>query len=389
MPRMSPEFSCLAPLQRMMLWDSLAANHAGCHVEQVDIVLARGLSTERVLAAWERTIVRTDALRTAFVMVNNMPAGVEQVASGLALIVEKCVPRCWESWLEADRLRPLPFSIEVPWRASWWPEAGRFIWTFHHALLDGRSIARIVRQFLNCLESGDAEPLAISKWREPSSEMIARAGQLFRNWLPSGNREISPDRSTEASASRSLGDESALRLKSVAAKLGVTAATLVTWCWGQALTAAMATDTVWIEQVRAGEPQPGTAGFTMLTLPIVIQRDRGGEMNQQLKNFRGQLLELREIEAVSPDDFPPGDFPDMDGPGTSVIMVEHGTLQHLVGVSALVESLVLHESKGETLIATAYLLPDLSLKVEGPGRQELLDRWISVLQRVMDATEQP
>jgi hypothetical protein len=141
-------------------------------------------------------------------------------------------------------------------------------------------------------------------------------------------------------------------------------------------------DSVWVEQLRAGAPQAGTAGFTMNLLPILIRRSEGNP-GKELREFRARLLALRDIEAVSPENFPPGVFPDMTGPASSVIMVERGTLRQQVGEVAsgeLIESLVLHERVGETLMATAYLLPDLKLEVEGPGRRDLLERWIRVLE---------
>jgi hypothetical protein len=45
-----------------------------------------------------------------------------------------------------------------------------------------------------------------------------------------------------------------------------------------------------------------------------------------------------------------------------------------------VESIQLHENRGESLMATAHILPDLRLEVEGPGRHGLLGAWIRVLE---------
>jgi hypothetical protein len=64
-----------------------------------------------------------------------------------------------------------------------------------------------------------------------------------------------------------------------------------------------------------------------------------------------------------------------------MIMVERGTLRHMAG-GELVESLVLHEAKGKALMATAHVLPDLRLEVEGPGRHDLLRGWVRVLERL-------
>ena len=129
---------CLAPLQRLMLQDSLAAKGAGLHVEQVEIIFSREIPGEHVISAWQETVSRTEALRITFV----------NGASEMAFIkpadfpkVEAEIPESWQDWLETDRALPLLTPDDVPWRAVYWPLAGRFIWTFHHALLDGRSIA--------------------------------------------------------------------------------------------------------------------------------------------------------------------------------------------------------------------------------------------------------
>lgn len=376
----SDPFPGLAPLQRVMLWDSFAGGGAGHHVEQVEIVLSSGINGARVVAAWKETIARTAALRTAFLTINGMPVGLESVEPGNLLDQAQPVPLSWESWLASDRLRPLLVPHEVPWRAVYWPDERRFIWTFHHALLDGRSIARILRGFLARVNGRAAEDLALSEWCEPSPEMVARAQRMFLEMaeVPESAALGTPP-GPDGQAVRSLGVDFAARLESLAAAIEVTAATILTWAWGQALAEISGRAAVRVEQVRAGAPQPGSAGFTMNTLPVVIHRAAAGEAAKSLRELRAQLLALREIEAVSADDFPPGVFPNMDGPGSSVIMIERGTLGYRVGAPDLVESLVLHEGKGETLMATAHLLPDLRLEVEGPHRHALLAAWISML----------
>jgi hypothetical protein len=370
----------LAPLQRVMLRDTLAGGAAGHHVEQVEMVLAPGLTAERVAAAWSATVARTEALRIAFLTNIGIPVGWEFVEPGNVLDLGRAVPSSWESWLEIDRRRPLLVPREVPWRAVYWHGARRFIWTFHHALLDGRSIARVLRGFLERLDSGEPGDLAISDWSEPSPEMVALAGKMFLDLpeIPTPAVAGFPP-GPDGLAVRCLGLDATMRLESRAAALEVTAATILTWAWGQALAEALGIGAVLVEQVRAGAPRPRSAGFTMNTLPVAICLAGGDGVENNLRDLRARLLALREIESVSPDNFPPGGHPNLDGPWSSVIMVERGTLHHAVGASDLMESLVLHEAKGETLMATAYLLPDLRLEVEGPGRHHLLDAWIEAL----------
>ena len=85
-----------------------------------------------------------------------------------------------------------------------------------------------------------------------------------------------------------------------------TTGTLLIWAWGQALVEAAGTDAVIVEQVRAGAPQHGAAGFTMLTLPVLIPRASDGAVENALRDFRRHFLALRSIEGVSPPIFRPG-----------------------------------------------------------------------------------
>lgn len=376
----------LAPLQRVMLGDSLADPGAGHHVEQVDMVFSAGAWRERVPAAWKETVARTEVLRTAFLIHEGIASGVDAVEPRMILNHGQSPPPSWEEWLAADRCQPLLAPHEVPWRATYWPHTGRFIWTFHHALLDGRSIAAVLRGLFARVGGRSAVNLALSQWNAPSPASITRAGDIFqenfqRPQMATRRQEL--ENAESGQALKFLGADFRLRLESLAERISITAATALTWSWGQAVAEIFALDVVVVEQVRCGAPQPGTAGFTMHTLPVTIHRAVSGGEEESLREFRSRLLDLRVIECVSPEDFPPGVFPNLDQAGSSVIMVEHGTLRELADAGEMLESLDLHESKGETLMATAHILPDLRLQVEGPGRHDFLDAWIAMLERLV------
>ncbi len=365
----------LAPLQRVMLEDSLAETGAGHHVEQVEICFARGGVRERVTSAWAETVACTAVLRIAFIMDDGHAVGREFVTPQNFLNSRERLPDSWEIWRDADRCRPLLTPHEVPWRAVYWPEDGRFIWTFHHALLDGRSIMRVLRSFMERLAGGNPEPLAIAEWTAPTPESLALTGQIFCDEAVHSIEMNFPDKAVGL-AVRCMGNDFAGRLKSML----VTVPTILIWAWGQALMEISGADAVMVEQIRAGVPKQGTAGFTMNTLPVMVRRV-GDNVTRDLIEFRARLLALRAIETVSQEDFAAGIFPDTSGLSSSVIMVEHGTLRTMVG-GEWVESLVLHEAKGETLMATAHVLPDMRLEVEGPGRHDLLQRWVRILERL-------
>lgn len=355
-----------------MLWDSLAAPAAGYHAEQVEIRFSRSVDAARVISAWRETVGTTAALRIAFLVEDENSEGWESVTPGGFLTTTEPFPVSWESWLDADRRRPLLFPQAVPWRAVFWAEEMRFVWTFHHALLDGRSIARVLKNFLKRMNGEEAGVLEISKWQPPSGAMKSAGDALFRRIFAKVETiQAAPllETAGDSPAVRLMGNDFGENLESRAAATGVTAATLLIEAWGKALARAANTRSIVVEQLRSGPPQPGTAGFTMNLLPLHLGQG----------NPRGQLLDLRRIESMGPEDFSPGVFPDVEGQWNSVIMIERGTLAHQVEVPDFVEVLTLHECKGRSLAATAHLMPDFRLEVEGPGRHELLDAWIGIL----------
>ena len=389
-----PQNPPLAPLQRLMLRDSLADGTSGHHVEQVEIVFAPGPARCRIPDAWIATVNLTAALQRRFLTDGAEALGSEPMTSVNDLTLCNSAPESLAAWLALDRTRPLLIPHQVPWRASYWPEEGRFIWTFHHALLDGRSITRILSDFFRRIAGNEVAGLTIARWRNPSPETIALASDYFREkfaglepiqWIPNEDPQDS------GSSVLNLTQDISAQLESYATSARVTVPALLIWAWGQALMRHFETSRVVVEQLRAGTPQDGAAGFTMNTLPILIPLADPQNTSSQLLEFRNELIALRSIETVSAEDFPPTIFPNTQHISSSVIMIERGTLQHLTGISStpeMVESLTLHEAPGETLMATAHLLPDLRLTVEGPEKKCWLDRWVCEIENLIthDAT---
>ena len=354
-----------------MLRDSLASNGAGRHVEQVEIRFSRPLSARLVVAAWDATVAATEALRTGFFPYGPADPGEMEIHAGN-------LPERWDAWLRADRERPLLVPGISPWRVSFWPSAGCIMWTFHHALLDGRSITRVTRGFLERLAGRQAEPLALARWPEPTPDGLAVAEVYFRGSFaglaPMPAEDSGPAADESGPAVRALRADFADRFDFP----GVSVPAVLTWAWGQALAEFSGADAVMIEQLRAGAPQPGTAGFTMNTLPVMIHRAAPRDARASVRELRALLLAAREFENVAPENFPPGVFPDTNAQGTSVVMIERGPFAHLAG-NELAAVLRLHEAPGHALAANAHIQPDLRLQVEGPERRELLNRWVRAL----------
>lgn len=370
----------------------------GANIEQVEMVFGGNVAPDRVVAAWDSTVARTAALRVAFRFEAGEPAGLQALPAPAKIQVERAAPESWSAWLADDRRKSLPLDGGCPWRATFWPEARRFVWTFHHALLDGRSIARILAAFQERL-GGGADPGEL-KWtavRLPTAEEIAAAGEFHRAAfadVTAGQLEFPSDLAgTPAKVSRTLGAAMVSRLEDAARRMDSTAATLVTWAWGQAISLAAGAPRVAVGQVRSGPSQPAAAGFSMATVTLVIERAAGDPVETALRNFRERLLEMRRIEHVPLEDLPAGIFQETGGPWPGgIVMVSRGTMQREAARGSAVESLVLHEQGGETLLASAWIHPELTLEVDvdgtvfGPEAAEcLVAQWAAIVRAL--ATE--
>ncbi len=380
----------ISHLQAAMLRDSLA-ECSGRNVEQVEIVFSADFSMSRVLPAWLATVEGTAALASGFLVTEGEPCGIHSLAAEAPIRNETETPSSWGAWLAADRIEPFPLDGGLPWRMVVWPTARRLVWTFHHALLDGASIAKIVRAFYaRLIDADDPGGLELALLAPASADEIQQATEFHRrafSVLEAFELEFPGDTNAPTSVSRCLGLETVARIEAVACGMEITVPTLITWAWVQAVGRTAGAETVALGQVRSGPPRLGQAGFSMNTVPLVIPRAVSGPAMPVLRDFRKNLLEMRLIENVSPQDLPPGMFQETGGPWPGgVIMVQRGTLHDQVGKMQGIESITLHEMGGEPLLASAWIRPELRLEVEVNGlhygaraAQSLLDQWAAII----------
>ncbi len=316
-----------------MLQDSGGAGLPIAHQERLEIVFLADIPAAHIESAWATTVARTAVLQAA-------PA----------------------------------FPVDAPaipsWRVDYWESERRFIWTFHHALLDGRSITAIVGRFLKNLLENEIPPFAsITCWTPATAEMQAVAEHYFASFPP--HLGVSrPPPSAGPRASMAI----AVDLESLAHRLDVSVPTLFIWAWAQAITTVAATEFAIIEQVRCGAPQEGCIGFSMNTLPLCIPKGGG---DHEIQELRRCLRFLREIETISPYDYPLPIQAHTRAPWASVVMVETKRASH-PGVF----SITLHEAPAATISASAYLTPSIHLVVEGPASEELLAQWADGLREL-------
>lgn len=376
----------LAPLQIIMLRDSLTNVETDMHVEQLEIEFTGDVSPAEVAAAWSHNVTQIAVLKMAFVFELEKVVGWREVSSPAMIQTVSKTDESYREWLKRDRNTLLFESGIVPWRVNFLPHERRWVWTFHHALVDGRSITRILISFLDLLfHRSVPERFTLSRLHTPSDLELKRAHVILNHEF---SKIVSPRLPVFSVSSGKttccLGEQAAQNLGNFADSLGVTASSILTWAWGQAVMRVSGGDVAIIEQIRCGAPQPGTAGFKMNTVPLVIRRVSEAPIYSQLREFRKQLLESRPLEIIPPEGLPETVLEMTSHPWASVLMIEHTTLAHQAERFPQVKSITLHETPGQCLTAAVWQFPNLRLEVEGLENSTLADLWAEEIASLMD-----
>ncbi|MGQ5522581.1 amino acid adenylation domain-containing protein [Chitinimonas sp. PSY-7] len=150
----------VTPQQRGMLLESMAYPGSGMHIEQFVATFNGAFDREALMQTWSRLITRHEALRSGFLW--------RQDNEPLCVVFEQANP-VWQHldwrtqanqntahWLERDRLAgfdgirpPLRFATIQLSDEHW-----LFVWTYHHALLDGWSVAHLLNEAMSPNGSG-------------------------------------------------------------------------------------------------------------------------------------------------------------------------------------------------------------------------------------------
>ncbi len=158
----------LSPLQHGMLFNTLLEPGSGVDVEQLFCALLEDLDVPVFQRAWRRAIARHPVLRTSLRWEN-----LEEPQQDVHTQVE--LPWQEQDWREAgthdrderlveflaaDRRRGFDLTGAPLYRLTllrWGRAEYRFIWTFHHSILEGRSYLLVLREvfaFYAALRSG-------------------------------------------------------------------------------------------------------------------------------------------------------------------------------------------------------------------------------------------
>jgi amino acid adenylation domain-containing protein len=174
----------LTPLQHGMLFQSLLQPGSGVNVEQVVCRLGEPVDAARLEEAWSRVARRHDVLRTRFRWAD-VPGAVQEVVDEAPLelarhdwsgVAPDAREARLEEWLAEDRARGFSPGMAPVTRLALFalaPDEHVLVWTFHHLLLDGRSVGHLLREAFALYDGDAGDDGAELPERRPFREHVA------------------------------------------------------------------------------------------------------------------------------------------------------------------------------------------------------------------------
>jgi amino acid adenylation domain-containing protein len=327
----SPDSFPASSLQQGMLFHSLFSERSGVDIVQEISEFREELDADRFEEAWRRVARRHPALSTRF-LCKGVGRPLQQVSS-CDLSLERFD---WTSrseahqeadfgrFLRSDRLRDFDLERAPLMRLSLFRVAGaryRFVWTFHHALMDGWCIPLVLKdvfaayealrerrapdvspvktyrdyiEWLSRLDSSKAEPFwraALAGFRAPTPLGVDRPAPKDVAKEPYGEEEIR------------ISERCTSSLREIAERHDVRLATFLQAAWACLLARYSGEADVVFGATRQCRPDfPGAetiVGLFINTLPLRARVSPGVSVLDLLRDLRSQWLASREHRHTS------------------------------------------------------------------------------------------
>ncbi|RJX83248.1 amino acid adenylation domain-containing protein, partial [Pseudomonas sp. LS-2] len=309
----------LSPMQQGMLFLGLNAPDTELYINQLSIPI-RGLDAARFKQAWFDACQRHAILRTGFVW-QGLDQPLQFVMKQLDLpLVELDLqgvsdPRQRLEQLASDE-RQRGFNLEQPplqriVLVRLGVDSYQMIWTYHHLLIDGWSVSRLLGEILKQYSGASLPPPASYSryiaWLQRQDQQRSQAfwtAQLARldepTYLANAFALRQPARGHHALYSR-LGETVTDALKAFAQAQNVTLNTLVQAAWLLLLSRYSGQDSVAFGATVAGRPAGLSDSDRMLglfinTLPVIQTLEPSQALGDWLRDIQDYNLQLRERE---------------------------------------------------------------------------------------------
>lgn len=317
----------LSSLQQGMLFNTLLLQNLGVGIEQIICLVNEKLDVIRFKQAWETVVERNAVLRTSFdwesereplqFVYRQVTIPIE-VQDWCSLSKQEQETKL-QAYLQSDRQLGFQLNIAPLMRLALFQLREcvyQFVWTFHHALLDGRSILTIIKEVFTCYDAFcQGKDLQLPEHR-PYKEHIAYLQQqdwsknesFWRNLLQ-GFTAPTPLLITLNPRAQKGFAEQQIRLSAQATQMlhcfaqehQLTLNTLVQAAWGILLSRYSGESDVVFGATRACRHSSvagaeSIVGLLINTLPLRVQVSGEQPLLTWLKELRAQWVTLREYE---------------------------------------------------------------------------------------------
>jgi amino acid adenylation domain-containing protein len=325
----------LTQMQLGLLSESTLAGQPWVNVEQVVVYFDTTPVSEQELNAGlvalaqrhdalQVTIGRDDIGRPRQMLHPSEDVPFEVVKKDRAADTERA--QQLEDFLDQDRLRGFELSDNKMWRASlirWGADQSVLVLTLHHAIADGRSMARLAQELTGFLNTGSLPPhasetMAFADFCRAISETVpnaTKAEDYFREHLngvedagvlalPKGE-ETDPAAKRKRQLTQTLTAEESLALERAADAFHVKVANLVQAAWGIVLSRWQGTAAVTFGVVRSGRhalPNCQSAvGCLINTLPTCVRLSPELTVSELVTALRNHTLSVHALEQTPAD----------------------------------------------------------------------------------------
>ena len=318
----------LSPVQQGMLFHSVCDPRAGFYVQQMVCKLREEVDLVGLKRAWQKAVERHDILRTSFKWSIDQP--LQEVRCDVSIVLTEFDLKSRtqdqqrdeiDRYLKSDRVRGFDLSETPLMRLAVFRLADAdycLIWTFHHALLDGRSHHQVLKEVFG---SYDAERNgAYEEFEEPRPHADYISWLNRQDWREAEDfwRErlkgfCSPSSLSAAEPKREFADgdfgvqqqriskTTTAQLKLMSQQQGLTLNTLLQGAWGLLLSQLTGRSDVVFGATRACrhatiEGAETMVGLFINTLPVRLQVNAAVPLADWLRDLRQKNLEVRKYE---------------------------------------------------------------------------------------------
>ncbi|OGG52156.1 MAG: hypothetical protein A3F84_17975 [Candidatus Handelsmanbacteria bacterium RIFCSPLOWO2_12_FULL_64_10] len=317
----------LTPLQQGMLFHGLRDRRAGAYLVQMVCTFVKDLNVPAFRLAWERVVARHPILRTGFRW-EGLDEPLQEVHSRVELPLEA---QDWrglsaqeqgdrlDAYLRDDRTRGFDLGQAPLFRLALFragEDGHRFVWTFHHILLDGRSVLDVLKEvsvFYDAFCQGrDLQRPLPRPYRDHvewvQRQDLRRAETHWRGLLrgfasPTPLTVAPPQECREGRGGQELrlSASATAALQGLAREHGITLNTALQGAWALLLSRYSGEEDVVFGAVRACrhstvEGAESMIGLLLNTLPVRVRVPPDAVLLPWLKDLRAQHLAVRAFE---------------------------------------------------------------------------------------------